>query len=87
MAVAGTLKYDTKLDTKDYQKGLEQISASTIAKGTLMADAFKLVANKLIDVVKGGITYNATIEQLSTSFEVMTGSAHTRINKIKLVKK
>jgi tape measure domain-containing protein len=75
MAVAGTLTYDTKLDTKDYQKGLNQISATTIAKGTLMADAFKLVASKLIEVVKGGITYNATIEQLATSFEVMTGSA------------
>lgn len=87
MAVAGTLKYDTKLDTKDYQKGLEQISASTIAKGTLMADAFKLVANKLIDVVKGGITYNATIEQLSTSFEVMTGSADEATKLVERLKK
>lgn len=75
MAIAGTLKYDTKLDTNDYQKGLNQISASTIAKGALMADAFKMVAGKIIDVVKSGIEYNATIEQLTTSFEVMTGSA------------
>src|SRR5574343_282542 len=75
MAVAGTLTYDTKLDTKDYQKGLNSISAFTIAKGQLMANAFKTVANKIVDVVKSGVQYNATIEQLSTSFEVMTGSA------------
>lgn len=87
MAVAGSLIYDTKLDTEDYQKGLDKISSATIAKGTLMADAFKLVANKLIDVAKGGIQYNATIEQLATSFEVMTGSADEATKLVEKLKK
>lgn len=87
MAIAGTLTYDTKLDTSDYQKGLDKISANTVAKGTLMADAFKTVATKIIDVVKSGIEYNATIEQLSTSFEVMTGSADEATAIVEKLKK
>lgn len=85
--VAGSLVYDTKLDTSDYQKGLDKISANTVAKGTLMADAFKMVAGKIVDVVKSGIEYNATIEQLSTSFEVMTGSAGQATSIVEKLKK
>lgn len=85
--IAGTLNYDTKLDTKDYEKGLKSISASTIAKGQIMADVFKSIAKEIYNVVKQGVQYNATIEQLSTSFEVMTGSADEATKLIEKLKK
>lgn len=87
MNVAGTLNYDTKMDTKGYQKGLDGITASTIAKGQIMAEVFMYIAKQIVNVVKSGVEYNATIEQLSTSFEVMTGSADEATKIVEKLKK
>lgn len=75
MAIAGTLTYDTKLETDGLQKNLDKISSSTVAMGNLMADAFKKVASAMGDVVKQGITYNAQIEQYQVALTTLTGSA------------
>ena len=75
MAVAGSLTYDTKIDKNGFEKGLNQLKATTIAVGNAMYDAFKKVVEITGKAITNGIKYNGTIEQLQTSFEVMTGSA------------
>ena len=52
-----------------------------------MYDAFKKVTEITGKAITNGIKYNGTIEQLQTSFEVMTGSADkAREIKEKLLK-
>lgn len=69
----GTVTIDTNLDNDGLQKGIGNIENSF--------DKLKNVAIKAISaigfgtLVKEGVEYNATVEQLQTSFEVMTGSA------------
>lgn len=75
MAIAGSLTYDTKLETEGLQQGLNKISSSTVAIGNLMADAFKQVASAMGEVVKQGVTYNAQIEQYQVALTTLTGSA------------
>ena len=75
MAVAGSLTYSTEIDKNGFEKGLDQLKATTIAVGNAMYDAFKKVVEIAEKAITNGIKYNGTIEQLQTSFEVMTGSA------------
>lgn len=69
----GTVTIDTNLDNDGLKKGIGNIENSF--------DKLKNVAIKAISaigfgtLVKEGVEYNATVEQLQTSFEVMTGSA------------
>ena len=75
MAVAGSLTYDTEIDSKGFEKGLKGLQTQAVALGNIIASAFEKVTNTISDAVVSGIKYNGTIEQLKTSFEVMTGSA------------
>lgn len=52
-----------------------------------MADAFQKVAGITKDLIKQGINYNATIEQLQTSFAVMTGDAEKATELIERLRK
>ena len=69
----GFVVIDTSLDNKGLEKGIDNIGGSfnrlkSIATKALGAIGFG-------SLVKEGVQYNATVEQLQTSFEVMTGSA------------
>ena len=69
----GSAVIDTSLDNKGLEKGIDNIGGSfnrlkSIATKALGAIGFG-------SLVKEGVQYNATVEQLQTSFEVMTGSA------------
>lgn len=75
MAVAGSLTYDTKIDSSGFKSGLSKVGS--LAKTTFSAAAAGITA--VTTAIAGGLVagakYNATIEQYATSFEVMTGSA------------
>ena len=81
MAIAGSLTYDTKLDTKGFESGLNKISATGVAIGNLMADVIKKVAQTISDVAKMGVEYNAQIETYQTALTTLTVSAE-KANKI-----
>ena len=81
MAVAGSLTYNTQLNTDGLENGLNNVKSSTVALGNLMADAFKQVASAMGEVVKQGVTYNAQIEQYQVALTTLTGSAE-EANKI-----
>lgn len=69
----GSVTIDTKLDNSGVEKGVSNIENSfNKLKGTV---AKVIGAIGLTKLIKDGVNYNATIEQLQTSFEVMSGSA------------
>ena len=87
MAIAGSLTYDTKLDTKGFQSGLNKIGATGVAIGNLMADVIKKVAQTISEVSKMGVEYNAQIETYQTALTTLTGSAEKANKIIEQVKK
>ena len=87
MAIAGSLTYDTKLDTKGFESGLNKISATGVAIGNLMADVIKQVAQTISEVAKMGVEYNAQIETYQTALTTLTGSAEKANKIIEQVKK
>ena len=87
MAIAGSLTYDTKLDTKGFESGLNKISATGVAIGNLMADVIKQVAQTISEVAKMGVEYNAQIETYQTALTTLTGSAEEANKIIEQVKK
>lgn len=87
MAIAGSLTYDTKLDTKGFESGLNKISATGVAIGNLMADVIKQVAQTISEVGKMGVEYNAQIETYQTALTTLTGSAEEANKIIEQVKK
>lgn len=87
MAIAGSLTYDTKLDTKGFESGLNKISSAGVAIGNLMADVIRQVAQTISDVAKMGVEYNAQIETYQTALTTLTGSAEKANKIIEQVKK
>ena len=87
MAVAGSLKYDTQLDTKGFESGLNKISSTGVAIGNLMADVIRQVAQTISEVTKMGVEYNAQIETYQTALTTLTGSDEKANKIIKQVKK
>lgn len=87
MAIAGSLTYDTKLDTKGFESGLNKISATGVAIGNLMADVIRQVAQTISEVTKMGVEYNAQIETYQTALTTLTGSAEEANKIIEQVKK
>lgn len=69
----GSVIIDTALNDEGLNKGIDKLGGNF--------NKLKSIATKAIGaigvgtLVKEGVQYNATIEQLQTSFEVMTGSA------------
>ena len=69
----GSVTIDTKLDNDGLKKGISDIESNF---NKLKSSVAKIATTLgLAKLAKEGISYNATIEQLTTSFEVMTGSA------------
>ena len=87
MAIAGSLTYDTKLDTKGFESGLNKISSTGVAIGNLMADVIRQVAQTISEVGKMGVEYNAQIETYQTALTTLTGSAEKANKIIEQVKK
>lgn len=87
MAIAGSLTYDTKLDTKGFESGLNKISSTGVAIGNLMADVIRKVAQTISEVAKMGVEYNAQIETYQTALTTLTGSAEEANKIIEQVKK
>ena len=87
MAIAGSLTYDTKLDTKGFQSGLNKIKSTSVTIGNLMADVIKKVAQTISEVGKMGVEYNAQIETYQTALTTLTGSAEKANKIIEQVKK
>lgn len=78
MARGNSVKVRIDGDASDLEKKLKNIGNTTkagLADVKAGIDLATAATQKLFNVAEKGVGYNASIEQLKTSFEVMTGSA------------
>lgn len=90
----GSVIIDSNLNTNGVEKGISKLKGSfskigNVAKTALQGTAVAVgaVTSALIAGVTAGTKYNATIEQYTTSFEVMTGSAEKATEVVEKLKK
>ena len=80
----GSVTIEFNGDSKGLEKDIKNISGSF--------DRLKSIATKALGaigfgtLIKEGVQYNATVEQLQTSFEVMTGSADEAVGSVEKLK-
>lgn len=85
MAIAGSLTYDTKLDTKGFQSGLNKIGG--IAKGVAVGVGASITAigTGLSVLVKNAVDNYAEYEQLTGGVESIFGGVEKGAEQIKKV--
>ena len=71
----GKVVIETDLDTKGFKSGLSKMQSIAKTGFTAVATSVGAVSTAMTGLIGFGVKYNAEIEQLQTSFEVMTGSA------------
>ena len=97
MPVVGSLTYDTKIDNKNFEKGLNSIKSfyknfekglnsiksSTIAVGNIMADAFRNIATNVLNVSKNSIKLASDLQEVQNVVDTTFGPDASKINKKK----
>ena len=71
----GKVVIETDLDNKGFKSGLSKMQSIAKTGFKAVATSVGVVSTAMAGLVGFGVKYNAEIEQLQTSFEVMTGSA------------
>lgn len=80
----GSVIIDTALNDEGLKKGIDKIDNNFSKLKNIAIKAIGAIGFSTL--VKDGIEYNSTIEQLQTSFEVMTGSTDKAIEIIEKLK-
>lgn len=83
----GKVVIETDLDTKGFNTGLSKMQSLAKTGFKAIATATGLVAGAMAGALANGVKFNSEIEQLQTSFEVMTGSADKATEVIDKLKK
>ena len=82
----GHLNFDTKIDESGFNSGVSRLGKIAKTGLGVLATAVAGVTAAMGAGVVAGVKYNATIEEYTTSFEVMTGSAEKAtevVNRLK----
>lgn len=74
-------------EAESFSNSLQAVSAKAVALGSIIANMAMSVASKMKELASAGIEYNATIQDYTTSFEVMTGSADKATETVENLKK
>lgn len=80
----GSITIEANLDNKELEKDINNIDSSFSRLKSIATKALGAIG--FGSLVKEGVQYNATVEQLQTSFEVMTGSAEKATNIVEQLK-
>lgn len=83
----GTLTFETLLDSSGLTKGLNGIKGVATKAFGVSAKAITAVSGALTAGAGAGVLYNSSIENYTTSFEVMTGSAEKAVEVVEQLKK
>ena len=75
MFADGKVVIETDLDNKGFKSGLNKMQNIAKTGFKAVATSVGVVSSAMAGLIGFGVKYNAEIEQLQTSFEVMTGSA------------
>lgn len=78
----GKVVIETDLDNKGFKSGLSKMQSIAKTGFKTVATSVGVVSTAMAGLIGFGVKYNAEIEQLQTSFEVMTGSAEKAKNII-----
>lgn len=81
MAVAGSLIYDTKLDSKGFKNGLGELKTSSIAIGNIMADVFKKVASGILNTAKNSLKLASDLQEVQNVVDTTFGPDASKINE------
>ena len=79
----GKVVIETDLDSKGFKSGLDKMQSIAKTGFKAVATSVGVVSTAMAGLIGFGVKYNAEIEQLQTSFEVMTGSAEKAKDIIK----
>lgn len=79
----GKVVIETDLDNKGFKSGLNKMKSIAKTGFKAVATSVGVVSSAMTGLIGFGVKYNAEIEQLQTSFEVMTGSAEKAKDIIK----
>ena len=79
----GKVVIETDLDNKGFKSGLDKMQSIAKTGFKTVATSVGVVSTAMAGLVGFGVKYNSEIEQLQTSFEVMTGSAEKAQSIIK----
>ena len=79
----GKVVIETDLDNKGFKSGLSKMQSIAKTGFKAVATSVGVVSTAMTGLIGFGVKYNAEIEQLQTSFEVMTGSAEKAQSIIK----
>ena len=71
----GKVVIETDLDSKGFKSGLSKMQSIAKTGFKTVATSVGVVSTAMAGLIGFGVKYNSEIEQLQTSFEVMTGSA------------
>ena len=83
----GKVVIETDLDNKGFKSGLSKMQSIAKTGFKAVATSVGVVSTAMTGLIGFGVKYNAEIEQLQTSFEVMTGSAEKAQSVIKELQK
>lgn len=75
MFADGKVVIETDLDNKGFKSGLDKMKKIAQTGFGTISIAVGAASSAISGLIGFGVKYNAEIEQLQTSFEVMTGSA------------
>lgn len=79
----GKVVIETDLDNKGFKSGLDKMQSIAKTGFKAVATSVGVVSTAMAGLIGFGVQYNSEIEQLQTSFEVMTGSAEKAQSVIK----
>ena len=87
--IAGSLHYDTKMDTSGIDKGVNDVEKKAkgvsqtmaVAIGNIISNLASIAVQGLKQIASAGITYNAQIEKYQTALTTLTKDAD-KANKI-----
>lgn len=79
----GKVVIETDLDNKGFKSGLNKMQSIAKTGFKTVATSVGVVSTAMASLIGFGVKYNSEIEQLQTSFEVMTGSAEKAQDIIK----
>lgn len=82
----GYLNFDTKIDGSGFNTGVSKLGSIAKRGLGILAGAVAGVTAAMGAGIAAGLKYNATIEEYTTSFEVMTGSAEKATEIIERLK-
>lgn len=83
----GKVVIETDLDSKGFKSGLSKMQSIAKTGFKTVATSVGVVSTAMAGLIGFGVKYNSEIEQLQTSFEVMTGSAEKAKDIIKELQK